>query len=586
MSIKSNTIKRYIKDTGSKNQLFVFVGSDTSTASSNSTKSFDDIWKQSDFSIRVGQNSILPVVPNNKWVAKRPYSPWSSVSENTANYYIYNDLNQYVYLCISDNANNRKDLIGQNVSNNRPSHILGIQSYDDGFSWKPLYKITSSMERFVTAMWIPVISFDMFDSDSQKTQAQQTTDFCVDATGTGEIGQCAVYAKIGLSTDDDGGTTEYEQGTLFTTSDNLTCSDCHYLMKDNDRFVTRFYSDGDDVPTTIVIQDEYTKVGGLISQNQVSTASPYYYLYATNTNDDVEEGSVISAFIDLSNFDPNELVAGSVNPELTIVSNTGSGASIRLITGILNDSNVITGIEVVSSGSGYRDIQITLDSSQVISSGVATSLAAAIEVNLDIVDGLAFDPVTLLNAQHIMIDAKLDKTSIEDAGILLPDNINMFGLIENPLGIDTSTAVGSGSNLNKKLDYIFRTTVKAKVYNPGSQSVLPVVGEIYDILDASEITGYNLGIGSALNASTGGSALSEVELKNLVYSSANNLVGVGLDGPTNGSPKGNNTIIEILEIPNFTQYSGKVVSTTKLSSDLPVADVDSVIIRINIVKGM
>ena len=185
-----------------------------------------------------------------------------------------------------------------------------------------------------------------------------------------------------------------------------------------------------------------------------------------------------------------------------------------------------------------------------------------------------------------MIDAKLDKTSIEDAGILLPDNINMFGLIENPLGIDTSTAVGSGSNLNKKLDYIFRTTVKAKVYNPGSENVLPVVGEIYDILDASEITGYNLGIGSALNASTGGSALSEVELKNLVYSSANNLVGVGLDGPTNGSPKGNNTIIEILEIPNFTQYSGKVVSTTKLSSDLPVADVDSVIIRINIVKGM
>ena len=98
MSIKSTTIKNYIKDVGTKNQLFVFVGSDTKSTTSNSNQASLDVWKQSDFSIKVGQNSIYPVVPNVKWIQKRPYIPWSGTTENTGNYYVYNDQNQYVYL--------------------------------------------------------------------------------------------------------------------------------------------------------------------------------------------------------------------------------------------------------------------------------------------------------------------------------------------------------------------------------------------------------------------------------------------------------------------------------------------------------
>ena len=587
MAIKSTTVKNFIKDTGTRNQLFVFVGSDVKNNVSNTNQSSLDLWKQSDFSVRVGQNSIFPVVPNIKWIQKRPYIPWSGTVENSGNYYVYNDQNNYVYLCISDNENNRTDLRGENVSNIRPTHTAGIQSYSDGYSWKPLYRITPSIERFITSKWIPVISFELYDSDNQKTQLEQTQEFCSDST-TATTGQCAIYAKIPLSTDDDAGTIEYEKGDLFSIADSITCSDCYYLMKNNEKFVSVFYEDTETVANSIVIDDEYTKIGNLINQNQISTASPYYYLYQTNTNDTVEEGSIISAFIDLSDFTESQLIVSQENPELNIISNSGSGGKIRLKTGLINNSYVIRGVEVVDRGSGYNDITVTIDSGILSNSINSTSLLSAISINLDTIDGLAFDPISVLNTQHVMIDARLDKVTIENSGILLPNTVNFFGLVENPIGISGASTVPSGSNLNKKNDYIFRTTAKVEVLNPGSSSLLPAVNEEYDVsfLDNGETITNTQTIIGGTTVISGPSYISYSEFKNINYSKIDELVGGVLDGPTNGSPKANSTIISILDKPNFIQYSGKVLSTTKLETDLPVADVESVIVRINIVKGL
>jgi hypothetical protein len=587
MAIKSTTVKNFIKDTGTRNQLFVFVGSDVKNNVSNTNQSSLDLWKQSDFSVRVGQNSIFPVVPNIKWIQKRPYIPWSGTVENSGNYYVYNDQNNYVYLCISDNENNRTDLRGENVSNIRPTHTSGIQSYSDGYSWKPLYRITPSIERFITSKWIPVISFELYDSDNQKTQLEQTQEFCSDSTTT-TTGQCAIYAKIPLSTDDDDGTIEYEKGDLFSIADSITCSDCHYLMKNNEKFVSVFYEDTETVANTIVIDDEYTKIGNLISQNQISTASPYYYLYQTNTNDNVEEGSIISAFIDLSDFTESQLIVSQENPELTITSNSGSDGRIRLKTGLINSSHVIRGIEILNRGYGYNDITLSINSGILSNSINSTSLLSAISVNLDTIDGLAFDPISVLNAQHVMIDARLDKVSIENSGILLPSTVNFFGLIENPVGISGASTVPSGSNLNKKNDYIFRTTAKVEVLNNSSTSQLPESSEEYDVayIDNGQTTKNIQTIIGGTTVVSGPSFISYNELKNINYLKIDELIGGVLDGPTNGSAKTNSTIISILDRPNFVQYTGKVLSTTKLETDLPVADVESVIVRINIVKGL
>jgi len=577
MSTKSNNAKNFVKDVGTKKQLFVFIGSDTTDPTSESTKSQIDIWNRSDFSVRVGQNSVIPVVPNVKWIQNNVYYPWSSNTANVDNFYAYNNQSGYVYLCISDNIYNRSDRRGSSLSTVRPTHTTGVVTYSDGYTWKVLYKITSSIERFVSAKWIPVVSFDIFDSSSQATHLEIAQTFC-DA-GTGITGQCAIYAKKPLSTDDNDGTIEYVIGDLFTIANNITCSDCHYFMKDNDNFVSIFYESADTVPTTLLIEDQYTEVGRLVADQELSSASPYYHLYNINANDELEEGSIVSAFVDLSVF--TDFIVQVANPEATITSNSGSGGRIRMTTYIDSLGNyVVNGLEILARGSGYKDITLSFNGDDLGGFIQPNNLPSAITVNLDTMDGLAFDPITVLNAQHVMIDARLEKQTIDAAGIGIPDVINFFGLVENPVGISGAASVISGSNLNKKRDVIFRTTTK--IQTSSTNDILkPEVGEDYTVVtDKGTIT--DLSIGGIINTADEVGLTREVEIKNIIYTSAESIVGKTLSSIS----KSGCVVSSILESPSFIQYTGNILSTTKLSSTLNVSDTDSVIIRINMVKGM
>lgn len=588
MSTKTTNSKKFVKDTGTTNQLFVFAGYNPNPIVSDANETAINLWNYSDFAVRVGQNSVLPVVPYNKWTEKKPYKPWYSTKPNTGNYYAYNDQNGYVYLCISDNANNRSDHSGLNVSNIRPSHTSGIQKYSDGYSWKPLYKITPSIERFVSTSWLPVVSFELFDNTAQTSQQSLTQNFC-GSFGTGETGQCAVYAKMPLNTDDDAGTTEYETGDLFTIASNITCSDCYYLMNGNEKFEPVFYSSTATIPSTRQILDNYSTIGSLINSNELTASSPYYHLYQINENDEISEGSVISAFIDLSEFSTTQLIVTSPNPEFTVTSNTGSGARIRLKTSIYKDSYIISGIEVLESGSYYKDITLSISSSYL--SIDPAVLISAIDVNIDTIDGLGFDPVEILNAEHVMIDARVEKKTIQDSTILLPNKLNFFGLIQNPESTVSANQITSGSNQNKKIDVVYRTTILATISNSSSSS-LPTTDESYDIPNVDTENDPNItssttnevligGVGTVTEGGVAGFYTS-VEMKNVAYSKADYLIGTTFLG----QDKSNNTIETIEEVPEFVQYTGKVLTSKKLTTDLPITDVDSVIIRINMVKGM
>ncbi len=599
MSIKSTSVKNYINDCGVKTQIFAFAGYDPNIISSNATQGAINLWNYSDFAVRVGKNSLCAVVPYVKWVAKKPYRPWSSSEPNAGNYYAYNDQNGYVYLCISDNATNRTDLRGGNVSNVRPTHTAGIQTYSDGYSWKPLYRITPSFQRFITASWLPVISFDTFDDSPKQTQLKITQNFCTEASSTGETGSCAIYAKIPLSTDDDAGTIEYQIGDLFTTTTNITCSDCHYLMYLNEKFKSVFYPSGETIPDSIEILDNYSLVGSLIANNELSQSSPYYYLYDINQNDTLGEGGIVSAFIDLSGFDSSDLTTTVANPEFQIISNSGRDGRIRLKTTIYNNNYLINGIEVIDAGSYYKDIKLVMDESLI--SIDSNTLVSAITVNLDTIDGLGFDPVSVLDAQHVMIDTRIEKKLVEDSNILLPNTLNFFGMIENPL---SETAVGSqwisGSDQNVKDDIIYRTTVQARVSNV-SAGLLPDSNENYDFGDdiaipvvtspLPDVQGPQITSATTKDILIGGvspigSTASKVEFKNLLYKKSEYLVGATMAGTGEASTKVNSLVDDILSVPEFVQYSGRPVSTKKLNSELNLSDTDSVIIRINMIKGM
>lgn len=580
MNNKSVKVKNFIKDVGTKNQLFVFAGYNPNPLISDTNESSINLWNYSDFSVRIGQNSVLPVVPYVKWIRSRPYNPWFSTKPNSGNFYAYNDQNGYVYLCISNNNQNRIDLSEVSVSTMRPNHTAGIQRYSDGYAWKPLYKITPSIERFVSSAWLPVLSFDLYDSTQQVNQFNLTKSFC-GSSSTSLLGRCAIYTKVPLRTDTDTGIKNYKIGDIFATP-TMTCGDCFYLMYKDDKFVSVFYPSGQTIPNTITIQNNYDLVGSLIASNQISSSSPYYYLYEINQNSGLMDGSVISAFIDLNGFNFSNLVSKIPNPELTVSSNTGTGARIRLTTFVYQGSHVINGIEVIEPGSGYRDISITLDQS-IVNIDIS-ALTNAININLDTVDTLGFDPVDILNAQHYMVDARLEKKTIEESGIRIPDKLNFFGIIQNPSSTSQTNQIISGSDKNQKLDVIYRTTIAVGI-SAGLEKDLPSPFDTFNNVQISDGTTSstlnNISIGGRETpTSVGGQFVETAEIKNVPYSKSNLLVGAVLD-PETGA-----TITDIKDAPEFIQYSGKFLSSKKLNSDLSLSDTDSVIIRINIVEGM
>jgi hypothetical protein len=191
-----------------------------------------ETWKYSDFSLKIGKDNVIPVVKNVKWAKKRTYTPWNANIENYGNFYAYNEDNGYVYLCISDNKENRIDYIGKNVSNNVPSHVSGDYRYDDGYTWKALYKITPSIEKFVTEQWIPVVSFDIFEDLDKSTAYAMMQSFCYPST-TKTSGNCAVYFKQNIKYLLHTGV--YANGTKGSLYDTfvMDCFECYNTFKDH-----------------------------------------------------------------------------------------------------------------------------------------------------------------------------------------------------------------------------------------------------------------------------------------------------------------------------------------------------------------
>jgi len=579
MSTKTENVKNFINQIGKENQLFLFVGTNSTETKANSPKSEIDIWKDSDFSVKIGKDNAIGVAPNVKWIKKRSYKPWSSTDKNTENYYVYNQDNGYVYLCLSDNLENRLDLEGQNVSNYIPSHSSGYYTYQDGYTWKALYKITPYLEKFVTESCIPVVSFDNFENIDKTSLFTQMVNYCY-TLETKSSGYCSLYySKNYQYLDGNGNPVNAVKGNLHFTTTVFACHECYNTFKDHPNFISVFSS---TPASTIQIKDTYDVVADMISTNKIPITSPYYYLYKVNEGSP-DEGYVVSAKINLASFSLENLSISKDNPELTVYSNSGSGARIRLTTYIsITNKIIVNGIEIISRGSGYKDIQLELKSADMLGSVTNASLVSAIKIDLDEIDGLGFDPMKVLNVDHIMIDVVLDKTALNTSNLATPSSINFYGLVQNPK-YGTGFEYTAGTNENKYLSTLYRTTVKISAYTPVTKpvknktaTITETNGKVLRDIKVAAVSATLLGYEEIGESPP---AVSYLELKGLDYTEAASLSGT----TTTNNYTYNIKDVEIL--PSFVQYTGKVLSTNKTTS-INIENEDTAIIRINMVKGM
>lgn len=583
---KTNDIQKFIKSVGKTEHLHIFAGNTTVDLNNSSYDSQIQLWRDTIFTKKITRGDVFGVIPNLTWTRGNIYYPWKSSTINTGAFYAWNRENGNVYLCINNNTFARVDLSGVAASTYIPNHSYGIQAYPDGYSWMPIYRITGDMLRFVNNSWIPVISFEDFELSTAATEYENTVNFCNTSIST--QGNCALYFKNYTKIPTSSTTfTSFEKGSLYKNLE-ITCNECYNLFFQDDFFEVVFTTNTPQ--NKITIKDKFDEITELIADNKISPSSPYYSLHEIAQNG-LEDGAIISAQIDLSGFNPDDLRVTESNPELIVTSFTGQNASIKLKTIFtINGQHLINGIEVISNGSGYKDANIDIPDTIFVNDQIKFLLLASITLNYDTLDGLNVDPYDVMNCTNIMVDSRIDTNELILNNVQIPENINFYGLVSNPTEvINSSETIISGSELSPYTSKISNATTIAFVtfeedVGQGQKKLSPSTGksEIKEDTDSKSITSeiievlpnenYNVANNQSV-ISINGLEYNDI-LPNLVIKDSNDL---------------NFIINEIYQKPNFSQYSGKILQTTKLQNNLRLKSASgdlSKILRINIIKGL
>jgi hypothetical protein len=557
---KSDLVKTYLNRVGTKDQYYMLLGNTSNTLEANDTNDAAiTMWKDSEIAYKISRADTSAVVQNYTWSRSNVYIPWSSVNTNESKYYIYNKTNGIVYLCLSNNILNRKDLETKNASTIIPTHEFNVVRYEDGYEWLPLYKITPSLLKFVSNNWIPVVSLDDFFENESLNKHNQILEFCDE--NQGQTGNCGIYFKNNTSLPDSitGIDSAFESGSLFTTLTNISCRQCFLLFEDAEsEFVAEFF--GIETPTsTFAIPTTKSKVKKLIDNNTLSSVSPYYWLYYANEYG-IEDGCIISCFIDLSNFTESQLYVTTANPDVNIISTTGSGGSIRLktYTNSLGEY-VIEGIEIISRGSNYKDIKIEVPSG-ILKNISSASLVSSIEINLDSIDGLGIDPVKTLDARHVSTSARISLTELQDSEVTIPDSINFYGIVKNPekrLTGETIT-VTAGTTTGKYKSEVISTVVSVIIDSPPT---IPIKNDVIDSIYNSNDTSIQINdVIVSENAESGGFAgeITTIKVKSLDDRGVLNVNTVTFEGVDYD--------IVGYQLPDLVFYSGSTETVKKITS--------------------
>lgn len=581
MSMKSDKVQKYISEIGSKTQKYLLLGtSRTSSATDNSNTSSLNLWRDSQITYRIGKNDVVGVVPNVSWNSGTVYTPWSSANPNTGSFYVHNKINGIVYLCLSDNTKNRKDLRGQSSSTITPSHTVGIQRYEDGYEWLALYKITPSLSRFITSIWIPVISLNDFEFDTTVTKYSQVLTFCDGASGA--CGYCGVYFKQNNILPATSSTNDtYLTGELFTTLNDVFCYDCFTMFDDADKFVSIFY--GSDVPpSSITIDDKLDEIGTHVNNNELASSSPYTQLYEMAINSP-NDGALLSCFINLSSFTENELVVTSANPEFTISTATGSSAAIRLTTHIsLSGSHVVDGIELLDRGSGYYDVDLMMIS-ELFPNIDVDLIIASIDLNFDKIDNIGVDPVSTLECGHVSTDIRISTDQLYDNNITVPEVINFYGFVDNPLVTTNDGIVPAGTDISKYQSSVQTNNTKIKINKVDGDAPSIGTNVLLNNIDGSN-TMYNLNV-----TNTSDETFTEIILElNGVDTAALSNFNLTSNTITIQDDTNSYTVTEYHEVPPIVQYSGNISFTKTIPSQILTSASGEVtkIIRINRIEAL
>ncbi|MAH42969.1 hypothetical protein CL614_04590, partial [archaeon] len=200
-----NSIGTYANGVPNFYSFFLGGASELSNQGKNKTGEGNNAWEDAEMwnriSVvrRIGKNDVSLVVPRKDWVSGTAYHPWKSSGQDDGfgNFYVLNPSINMVYLCISDNIKlNRIDRRGKSGSTKAPTHLTGIKTYSDNYSWLALYKVEWDSEQFLTSDWMPVPSEADYSPTSQTATRTSNARRICGAGKESDCGTCCLYYSV------------------------------------------------------------------------------------------------------------------------------------------------------------------------------------------------------------------------------------------------------------------------------------------------------------------------------------------------------------------------------------------------------
>ena len=140
------------------------------------------------FTKRIADTQKHFIASVNTWQPNIFYEYYRSLDNYTT---VFNEENQTVYLCLHNNIDFRDD-VTDNLSVEQPSHSIGRQTYSDGYTWLPLFKVNFTEWEFISPGEVPV---PVLETETDYSTFSEKYEPLCGTNGVTAFGCCCLYFK-------------------------------------------------------------------------------------------------------------------------------------------------------------------------------------------------------------------------------------------------------------------------------------------------------------------------------------------------------------------------------------------------------
>lgn len=373
-------------------------GDDTVPTPVESSKELDiDIYEQMIFGKKITTNDVIRMIPRHNWTSNTKYAMYDHTDGSlfTKQFYAVVDggSTYFVYKVLDNNNGAASTEEPTNTSESACSFVTTA----DGYRWKLMYKMSdSTFEKFATDDYIPVAT--------SANVAGNTISGAIDVIKLANNGSNYVSTLTGQFTADD------LRESIPTISGNTTT----YRLNANAASNSDFYVGSSLYITSGTGAGQIKKILSYTASTRVITIE------------------------DIFDTPPSTDSLYTVNPNVVIVGDGSGACAYATVASNSTVNNYVSGITMVSRGSGY-----TYATATVVGNTGGVSNTASATVIIPPKNGHGSDAPTELGSAQMGISVTF---ATSESGFITTENdFRKIGILKDPLFNDVILTLGDES---------------------------------------------------------------------------------------------------------------------------------------------